>query len=140
MTARIFGKYFTAMLITFTVCTKSLKAQYSTNPKLLSEADGLSEWMEGNLDLSTKQLLTIKDLNVKYTMKFDSIRTSPADRFTKFQKVHRVMMERDIQFKSILTKEQFIAYQNAKAWKKNPFSLIESSISVSENEDINISN
>jgi hypothetical protein len=103
-------------------------AQYYASPKLLSEADLFMEWMVSNLNLREDQLEAIAYLNVKYTVRLDSIRSSPADRFVKFQKAYQVMHARDKELKFILTKEQFITYQSTKEGEENDFSLHEERI------------
>jgi hypothetical protein len=104
-------KIFSACLACFLFGNHSY-AQRSFVPVTTVEKIDLSvNWMEENLCLTEKQVVLVSLLNDRYTVRFDSIRLSTADRFVKYKKIRYVRNERDNELKFILTERQFKTYR-----------------------------
>ena len=89
-------------------------AQSYVSVKILNEPGLPVKWMKDSLLLTDEQASVVVLLDARYEIQFDSLRTSHADRYAKFQQAYRLYRERDNELKFILTEQQFIVYQTGR--------------------------
>jgi hypothetical protein len=105
-------KYFTLVLCVAcsSACSRAHAQAYFSSP-VLDDADLSMEWMKLNLSLTREDADVIGVINVRYAVRFDSIRRSNEDRFVKVSKTRNVKQQRDDEFKLILSEEQYKIYR-----------------------------
>ncbi|MBT1699527.1 hypothetical protein KK083_21695 [Fulvivirgaceae bacterium PWU4] len=86
-------------------------AQSYVSVKILNEPGLPVKWMKDSLCLTDEQASVVAALDARYAIRFDSLRTSHADRYAKFQHAYRLYEARDHELKFILTEQQFVVYQ-----------------------------
>ena len=97
------------------------KAQDRQMPSAETRAAKMTDWMKTSLNLTADQLTKVQDLNLKYAVKMDSLRNGPQARQDKFTAMKSNDAARDVEFQSILTDQQYKAYQEKKQEMKGKF-------------------
>lgn len=84
----------------------------NTTPE--ERADAQTEMMEETLGLDSKQKEKVHAINLKYARKMGEVFESTSPRFRKFRKLKTIAGDKDKALKTVLTDQQFEAYQKSK--------------------------
>ena len=75
-------------------------------------ADFQTNTMLDKLKLGNQQLAKVKEVNLKYALKFQPILMSDKSRFSKFRAFKSLQEEKDVELKDIFTTSQFKQYKD----------------------------
>jgi hypothetical protein len=75
-------------------------------------ADYQTGLMKTKLKLDTQQIVKVKAVNLKYSLKFEPIIKSDDGRFTKLKKFEALQEQKDAELKTIFNGPQFKLYQD----------------------------
>jgi hypothetical protein len=103
-------KYVVVIYLSLVAGNHKVTGQQYTSIRLLIQPDLPVEWMKEHLRINDAQTGAVVQLNIKYETTFDSIRRSHANRFMKFERTYRVVIQRDNELRHILNDEQFELY------------------------------
>ena|SRR5258708_15803074 len=107
--------FFCGLLIVFTIGSFAQTNQNAKGKNPEQRAEHLTSWMDKKLTLTTDQKSKIYDVNLKYAKMNQEARTSDTDnRKAMHQELKANEKEREAEFKTILTPEQFQSFQTAK--------------------------
>ena len=82
-------------------------------PVAEERAELISSWMEKNLDLNAEQLTQIEILNLKCEQKIERL-TAKMNGFSCMQAVRDSLLQKEDEFKNILTNQQLASYHKFK--------------------------
>lgn len=89
----------------------------SVSAKKISEAekraDVITKWMTKKLELSSDQVLKIQILNLECEKEIDRL-TNEKDGFSCMQAVRDSLLQKEVNFKEILTDTQLASYKKSK--------------------------
>lgn len=80
-------------------------------------AERLTEWMKKHLALTEAQVPTVQQINYKYAVKADSLRTSKSKKKEVGKQMISLNAQKDSELQGVLTAEQFATYSKAKKEK-----------------------
>jgi hypothetical protein len=104
------------------VCMFTLvKAQNGQMPSADVRASKMTEWMKTNLNLTADQATKVQELNMRYAVKTDSLRSGSQSKDDKRAAMKSDGAARDAELKGILTDEQYKTYQEKKKEMKHNF-------------------
>jgi hypothetical protein len=98
-----------------------VNAQEGQKPSAEARASKMTEWMKTNLNLTADQLGKVKELNLKYAVKMDSLKNSSLEKEDKYAVMKSDNSARDSELKGILTDEQYKTYQEKKKEMKDKY-------------------
>ncbi len=104
------------------VCMFALtKAQDAQMPSAEARASKMTEWMKTNLNLTADQLGKVQEINMKYAVRMDSLRTSVTESQARSVAIKTDSDEKDAELKGILTSDQYKAYLEKKQEMKEKY-------------------
>ena len=108
--------FFCGLLMVFTIGSFAQSNQTVAKGRTPEQrAEHLTGWMDKKLTLTTDQKSKIYDVNLKYAKMNQEARTSDTDnRKAMHQELKANEKEREAEFKTILTAEQFQSFETAK--------------------------
>lgn len=108
--------FFCCFLILFLAGSFAQTSQTSAKGRTPEQrAEHLTGWMDKKLTLTPDQKSKIYDVNLKYAKMNQEVRTSDTDNMKAMhQELKANEKEREAEFKTILTPEQFQSFQTAK--------------------------
>ena len=81
----------------------------------------LTEWMRINLNLTDEQLPAVRDINLKYAKKMDTLKTNSLPKSEKMKQITDNDKAKDKELKDVLTNNQFQTYLSKKQEIKKKF-------------------
>lgn len=95
------------LILLFTVLSLQVLAKKASEAE--KRAEVITEWMTENLDLNSDQILKVKELNLECEKEIDRLTEQKAG-FKCMQAVRDSVLQKEIDFKEILTREQLASY------------------------------
>jgi len=82
-------------------------------------AEQLTKWMTKHLTLTDAQIPIVQNINYRYVVKADSLKTSKSKRKEVGKQMIEINAQKDTELQSVFTAEQFALYSKVKAERKN---------------------
>ncbi len=105
-----------ALLVCMFTLVKAQDKQMAPSSERASKA---TEWMKSALNLTPEQVSKVQDLNLKYAVKMDSLKSSSLAKEDKMTVLKSEKESKDAELKSILTDAQYKTYQEKKQEMKD---------------------
>ena len=70
----------------------------------------ITEWMKTNLKLNDDQVTRVEEINKRYALKVEDIRTHVPDKKQKKSSVKALDRDKDAELKAVLSEDQFKSY------------------------------
>ncbi|HEV7424098.1 MAG TPA: hypothetical protein VGO21_02825 [Candidatus Paceibacterota bacterium] len=86
-----------------------------------ARASKMTEWMKTNLNLTGDQVNKVQDINMKYSMRMDSLKKSIGDVSDRSVGVKSESDARDAELKGVLTDQQYKTYLDKKKELKEKY-------------------
>jgi hypothetical protein len=99
-------------LFLITICSTAFAQTASLTPE--ERAQRWDTWMKEQLALTPEQQGKVQEINLRYAKQNEQLKSTTADRRSKFQELKSTDKEKDNELKAILTKDQFKTYQEKK--------------------------
>lgn len=77
-------------------------------------AEKLTDWMHEKLQLSEDTTEKVSQINLKYALQMETLKTDDSSRLAKFQKIKSIDESKDQELKKLLSEKQFSQYLDEK--------------------------
>ncbi|NOU60912.1 hypothetical protein [Marinifilum caeruleilacunae] len=100
-----------SLILLFVFLSVNLSAKKISEAE--KRADVITKWMTEKLDLSTDQILKVKELNLECEKEIDRLTTEKAG-FPCMQAVRDSLLQKENDFSEVLTETQLASYKKSK--------------------------
>ncbi|HSC52160.1 MAG TPA: hypothetical protein VLC98_00960 [Phnomibacter sp.] len=111
---KYFGSFFLFLVLLCWMAPAQAQGQQKKWGPPEDRAAKITSWMKTNLQLNPSQEAKVKEINLRYAKKAQEVVDGAGNKMEKGKKIRELEKEKEAEFKSILTAEQFSTYETKK--------------------------